>query len=208
METNGIIILVVLALLIFLVVNKPAIISKGSVDPAKSIDCSLDDSCEIEPPPKPVKTIPQPVTADDHDDNEIDKHFQNTVNTNNKGHVIAKPQPIKAETKASDAVAFDVNTKVNEDVLNKKEDKLKADDLLPSTDNEWSRLNTFSKPDTQNYLTSDNIGRVGVNTVGGTLRNPVYDIRGVPPVTSMKIPFQNSTIESDTNLKWFQIVGN
>lgn len=43
---------------------------------------------------------------------------------------------------------------------------------------------------------------IGVNTVGCSLRNPSYDIRGSPPCPKYVVsPWMNSTIEPDTNLK-------
>ena len=43
---------------------------------------------------------------------------------------------------------------------------------------------------------------IGVNTIGQSLKNPTYDIRGAPPNPKFVVsPFLNSTIEPDTNLK-------
>ena len=42
----------------------------------------------------------------------------------------------------------------------------------------------------------------GINTIGTSLRNPSWDIRGSPPCPKFKIsPWMQSTIEQDTNLK-------
>lgn len=43
---------------------------------------------------------------------------------------------------------------------------------------------------------------IGINTIGSSLRNPSYDIRGSPPCPKFVIsPWMQSTIEPDTNLK-------
>lgn len=43
---------------------------------------------------------------------------------------------------------------------------------------------------------------IGINTVGSSLRNPSYDIRGTPACPKMVIsPWMQSTIEPDTNFK-------
>ena len=43
---------------------------------------------------------------------------------------------------------------------------------------------------------------IGVNTVGQTLRNATYDLRGtIPNPKSVVSPWMNSTIEPDTNIK-------
>ncbi len=80
---------------------------------------------------------------------------------------------------------------------------LTADDLLPSTDNEFTEKNNLISPDlkSQNFLTHENIDRYGINTVGSSLRNPSYDIRGTPSNPRIDTPWSNSTIDYDDNLR-------
>jgi len=48
-----------------------------------------------------------------------------------------------------------------------------------------------------------NISRpIGVNTIGNSLRNPSYDLRGSPPNPKFIVsPWMQSTIEPDLNIK-------
>jgi len=174
------------------------------------LDCGSDNSCDIEPLPKP--SIPRPTTGNYHEEMKLENNFDDIpMVPNNIVEEIYKPKlpDILPESKVDYSVEnkiVDLIPKFNSSIFEKKEDQLSANDLMPSTDNEWSNLNNFSTDiDHQNYLTSDKIGRFGVNTVGGTLRNALYDIRGAPEIPKLKIPFQNSTIDRDNNLKSFRI---
>ena len=88
-------------------------------------------------------------------------------------------------------------------------DQLTPSELLPQDPNsKWAQVNPSGQGglEDQNFL---NAGyHVGVNTVGQTLRNANYQLRSEPPNPQMKVsPWQQSTIEPDTNRRPMEIGG-
>lgn len=88
-------------------------------------------------------------------------------------------------------------------------DQLTPKDLLPQDPNStWAQVNPSGQGELkdQNFL---NAGyHVGINTVGQTLRNANLQLRSEPPNPQMKVsPWQQSTIEPDTNRRAMEIGG-
>ena len=82
--------------------------------------------------------------------------------------------------------------------------EMNASEFLPQEVNvNWfdKDFNTISQVDT-NMLIDVSQYANGVDTVGQSLKNPSYDIRGnIPNPKSVISPFLNSSIEPDTNIK-------
>lgn len=79
-------------------------------------------------------------------------------------------------------------------------DKLTAEDLLPhdAADSTWSQVNPAGQGDVggTNFLTAGY--HVGINTVGGSMRNANLQIRSEPPNPQLVVsPWLNSTINAD-----------
>jgi hypothetical protein len=81
--------------------------------------------------------------------------------------------------------------------------------LLPNdTNSQWASLN----PNGNGALKSVNLlqagSLVGINTVGSSLRNPNLQLRSDPPNPQGSVgPWNNSTIQPDTNRKPLEIGG-
>lgn len=81
--------------------------------------------------------------------------------------------------------------------------------LLPNdTNSQWAALN----PNGNGALKSVNLlqagSLVGINTVGSSLRNPNLQLRSDPPNPQGSVgPWNNSTIQPDTNRKPLEIGG-
>lgn len=111
-------------------------------------------------------------------------------------------------TNLSDAFKSPLEPGVNADVIDFKKgnmDNYDAKDFLPKEINdEWFetdfslakyQLNDDKLINTDRYI-------IGINTVGQSLKNASYDIRGTVPCPKFVIsPFNNSTMEPDFNLK-------
>lgn len=83
-------------------------------------------------------------------------------------------------------------------------DKLTADDLLPhdAADSTWSQVNPAGQGEVggTNFLTAGY--HVGINTVGGSMRNANLQIRSEPPNPQLVVsPWQNSTITPSDTLR-------
>jgi hypothetical protein len=77
-----------------------------------------------------------------------------------------------------------------------------ADNFLPKeTNNDW--FDVMPEPvSVKNRHLIDTSRPVGVNTIGNSLRNPSYDLRGTPPCPKFVVtPWMQSTIEPDYNIK-------
>jgi len=98
---------------------------------------------------------------------------------------------------------------VDQNIANPSGRKMQtSDDLRPSESNSgW-----FNPPydrDSQMYIENGNLlasataqAKIGIDTIGQSLRNASYDIRGSVPIPKLDIgPFNNSTIEYDYNVK-------
>ena len=74
-----------------------------------------------------------------------------------------------------------------------------ADDLLPKDQNsEWARLNPSGSHDFGNVNLLKAGYHAGIDTVGGSMRNPNLQVRSEPPNPTVKVsPWMNTTIEPD-----------
>lgn len=82
------------------------------------------------------------------------------------------------------------------------EDIFKTDNFLPKeTNQDWFEV--MPEPISVKNRHLINVSRpVGVNTIGNSLRNASWDIRGSPPCPKFVVsPWQQSTIEPDYNIK-------
>ena len=88
-------------------------------------------------------------------------------------------------------------------------DQLTPGELLPQDPNsKWAQVNPSGQGglENQNFLNAGH--HVGMNTVGQTLRNANYQLRSEPPNPQVKVsPWQQSTIEPDTNRRPLEIGG-
>lgn len=88
-------------------------------------------------------------------------------------------------------------------------DQLTPGELLPQDPNsKWAQVNPSGQGglENQNFLNAGH--HVGMNTVGQTLRNANYQLRSEPPNPQVKVsPWQQSTIEPDTNRRPMEIGG-
>lgn len=91
---------------------------------------------------------------------------------------------------------------------NKRSNKYKLDEifnsgnLLPkSRKNDWFEVLPEAISAKNRHLI--NVAKpIGINTIGTSLRNPSWDIRGTPTCPKFVVsPFMQSTIEPDTNMK-------
>lgn len=87
-------------------------------------------------------------------------------------------------------------------------DKLTAEDLLPkdAANSKWAEANPAGQGDVRdkNYLNAGFL--IGIDTVGQSLRNANYQLRSDPPNPRMNVgPWNQSTIENDTNRRYFEI---
>lgn len=90
-------------------------------------------------------------------------------------------------------------------------DTVTAAELLPREDpyNMWSQVN----PDTPGHLADKNFlesgHHFGLNTVGNSLRNANQQVRSDPPIAQISVgPWNQSTIDPDTNRRAFEIGGD
>ncbi len=82
------------------------------------------------------------------------------------------------------------------------EDIFDSNNFLPKDNNkDWFEV--MPEPISVKNRHLINVSRpVGVNTIGNSLRNASYDIRGTPPCPKFVVsPWQQSTIEPDYNIK-------
>jgi hypothetical protein len=89
-------------------------------------------------------------------------------------------------------------------LLNKEVKQFKAEDYLPKEKNDdWFDTDFAGSLNIENAsLINTEKYQIGVNTVGQSLKNPSYDIRGTIPNPKFNVgPFNNSTYEPDFNIK-------
>ena len=82
------------------------------------------------------------------------------------------------------------------------DDIFKSENYLPKeTNQDWFEV--MPEPISVKNRHLINVSRpVGVNTIGNSLRNPSYDLRGTPPCPKFVVsPWSQSTIEPDYNIK-------
>lgn len=87
-------------------------------------------------------------------------------------------------------------------------DRNTLDDLLPkdAANSLWAQVNPAGQGDVkdQNFLTPG--FDIGMNTVGQSLRNANYQLRSDPYIPRTNVgPWNQSTIEPDTNRRYFEI---
>lgn len=186
------------------------------------IDCEGDSTCdvdglELEPEPESIEILNrsnigiEPVLENSNEHDDSPDRQQVKPITEYESHFQTKPFDVPCDKSVLNHL--DTNflpvegSGFSPDNLDTGEDSnLKAEDLLPSTDNEWSKMNDLVSNDmkNKNFLFTRNLG---INTVGSSLRNACYDLRGVPPNPRLdNLPFMNSTIEHDNNMKHMEFV--
>jgi hypothetical protein len=83
-------------------------------------------------------------------------------------------------------------------------DKLTAEDLLPkdAVDSRWAQVNPAGQGSVGDMNLLQAGVHVGLNTVQGSLRNPIHDLRAAPIVEMRQVsPWMQSTISPDLNIK-------
>lgn len=82
-------------------------------------------------------------------------------------------------------------------------DQFNVDNYLPQGTNPgWFDTEPFENQKIKGSLLADPISLNGVNTVGSSRKNASHDLRGDIPIPKQYIgPFNNSTIEPDTNIR-------
>ncbi len=111
-------------------------------------------------------------------------------------NVAYKPSPLNPNT-CTDCIDFN-GTSDNPNT------KYKAENYLPQeTNNTWFETDfSNAKYDVKNnkLINTDKFA-IGINTVGQSLKNPSYDIRGTIPCPKITVsPWMQSTIEPDFNI--------
>lgn len=89
-------------------------------------------------------------------------------------------------------------------------DQLSAADLIPREDvhNNWNQSNPPVQGALSNVNYVDSGHHFGLNTVGQSLKNPNLQLRSDPVIPQRQVgPWMQSTIESDTNRRPFEIGG-
>lgn len=84
----------------------------------------------------------------------------------------------------------------------REEDLFNVDELLPQEVNQdWFEV--VPEPISVKNRHLINVSKpIGINTIGSSLKNPSYDIRGSPPNPKFVVsPWMQSSIEPDTNMK-------
>ena len=88
-------------------------------------------------------------------------------------------------------------------------ERVSADELLPkdAANSKWAQVNPAGQGElmNQNFLQPE--ARFGVDTVGQSLRNPNMQLRSDPPIPKIEgvSPWMNSTIDYDSNRRFFEI---
>jgi len=88
-------------------------------------------------------------------------------------------------------------------------ERVTAEELLPkdAANSKWAQVNPAGQGElmNQNFLQPE--ARFGVDTVGQSLRNANKQLRSDPPITKLEgiSPWMNSTIEYDSNRRFFEI---
>lgn len=105
------------------------------------------------------------------------------------------------------SVAKDVESSVEGAI--KRIESVKPEDLLPSMPNsinDFAKSNPSGTGSLQGVALLNAGSHIGINTVGQTLRNANLQLRSDPPNPKVKVsPWLNSTIDTDTNRKTFEI---
>lgn len=107
----------------------------------------------------------------------------------------ANPVGMNSEP-ASAAGLKTITSGVSENCLNKA--TLNPSDLLPNENNQWGSLSPNGEGDLENVSLLKAGHHMGIDTVGGSLRNANLQIRSEPPNPQTQVsPWLNSTITPD-----------
>lgn len=107
----------------------------------------------------------------------------------------ANPEGNNSEP-ASAAGLKTITSGVSENCLNKA--TLNPSDLLPNENNQWGSLSPNGEGDLENVSLLKAGHHMGIDTVGGSLRNANLQIRSEPPNPQTQVsPWLNSTITPD-----------
>ena len=93
----------------------------------------------------------------------------------------------------------------NKSIYDVKDSTINPEDLMPSTDNDWSQLQSLVDIGLkdQNFLTPRH---TGLNTVSTANKNACYDLRGTIPVPKVgHMPWGNSSYETEDSNKQLQL---
>jgi hypothetical protein len=147
-----------------------------------------------------------------HKAKSLDKYFDNCAI--NGGSLYNKNDFIPIEE--SDNGAASIQTAFNPPIAkgtctdcvymnDSKDKKWVSKDFLPNEKKDWFETD-FSNTKAEFNINDDKLINtqkfIGINTVGQSLKNPSYDIRGTVACPKINVgPWNNSTIEPDYNIK-------
>lgn len=133
-----------------------------------------------------------------------------TVTIPEVNDAIFKPLPEERTQGPALPSNFTLGVNINDPTNNKfsaqaprNQPRLTSKDLLPAkSDQKWFDTPEVGIKIEDANLLADAINKVGIDTVGQTRKNPSYDLRGSIPCPKFIVsPWNNSTIEYDTNIK-------
>ena len=226
-QLSTILLLVLVGFVIHKLMQPGTIKNTGSVDDSEDLDIVSEESEEVseeemapvmeeeegsemseeEMPREPVaeeeeeeesemEMIPEEIIDSEMEEQpaQVNSFTANDLNNDGADLDAAFQKPIGKKS-SPDVVKF------NENVLNKYNSK----DYLPQeVNNEWFETDFQQakyKAGSGNMINTERY-TIGVNTVGQSLKNPSYDIRGTIPNPKYTVsPWNNSTYEADVNLK-------
>ncbi len=101
------------------------------------------------------------------------------------------------------------NNEVQRNLTSFPKDQLTADELLPQDNSSlWAQVNPSGVGSLKDRSFLQAGYNIGINTVGQTLRNANLQLRSEPPCPQVSVsPWLQSTIQSDTSRKPFEIGG-
>jgi len=176
---------------------------KNDIMPTSIHDKAPVPTTFSDPSRSPLNTTSDTNKTDQHKNDNIYKDFQNPL-LNFTGSIDDASgmgadlntafEPPSGYNQTPDVIDFNKNNV----------EKYNVKDYLPKdVNNEWFDTD-FSQAqhiDDTNLINPDRF-IIGVNTIGQSLKNPSWDIRGTIPNPKFSIsPFNNSTYEPDYNLK-------
>jgi len=134
----------------------------------------------------------------------LDSYFSNPsidLNVPKRSEVLTNPQDFEVASQDQAAVQY-YGKQVQES--NEASKKFNVKDFLPKeVHSEWFETDLSNVPEVdQSNLIDVSKFCQGVDTVGQSLKNPSYDIRGNIPNPKIAVsPFLNSSYDADTNIK-------
>lgn len=132
------------------------------------------------------------------DMNEWDTYFAKTNEPVSLNYIQNNDRFVPSD---SSATSYAVYTGANQKSTN-PQDMFKSDELLPQEMNkDWFEVMPDQIKVKNRHLI--NVTKpIGVNTIGSSLKNPSYDIRGTPSCPKFVVsPWMQSSIEPDINIK-------